>query len=104
MINRYRTFSTTENRNLRPSLLLGSQGVARFGKALEMILCVDGMGIGHLQPAQAQYWLNGKATAIVEDSPRFVDSFTILVSDANGEPSRAWSQGKRRKWGRIRPQ
>lgn len=98
MINRYRTFSTTGNRSLRGSLMLLSQGIARFGKGIGMILCGDSIAFTH--KPQGSNWLNTFAAALVQDSPRIAYAYAnVVVSDDSGEPSRAWSQGRRRtKW------
>ena len=98
MINRYRTSGTKGNRSLRGSLMLLSQGIARFGKSIGMILCGDSIGLAH--KPQGSNWLNTFAATLVQDSPRYAYAYAnVVVSEDSGEPSRAWSQGKRRtKW------
>lgn len=101
MINRYRTFSTIGNRSLRGSLMLLSQGIARLGNGIGMILCGDNIGFTH--KPQGSNWLNTFAATLVQDSPRYAYAYAnVVVSEDSGEPNRAWSQGsKRRTKGRI---
>jgi hypothetical protein len=103
MINRYRTFSTIGNRSLRRSLMLLSQGIARLGNGIGMILCGNGLSVFTHKP-QGSNWLNTFAAMIAQDSPRYAYAYAnVVVSDDSGEPSRAWSQGRRQTKGRIRP-
>jgi hypothetical protein len=102
MINRYRTISTIGNRSLRGSLTLLSQGIARLGKNIGMILCGNSLVFTH--KPQGSNWLNTFAAMIVQESPRYAYAYAnVVVSDDSGEPGRAWSQGRWQKKGRIRP-
>jgi hypothetical protein len=100
MINRYRTSGTKGNRNLRGSLMLLSQGIARLGNGIGMILCGDNIGFTH--KPQGSNWLNTFAATLVQDSPRYAYAYAanVVVSEDSGEPGRAWSQGSRwrTKW------
>jgi hypothetical protein len=103
MINRYRTSSTRGTRSLRASLMLLSQGIAIFSETIGMILCGDnGLAVFTHKP-QGSNWLND-AAAIFQDSPRFAYAYAnVVVSDDNGEPSRAWSQGRWQKREKRKP-
>jgi hypothetical protein len=102
MINRYRTFSTIGNRSLRGSLTLQSQGFARFGNGIGMILCGDSIALNH--KPQGSNWLNTFAASLVQDSPRYAYAYAnVVVSDDSGEPSRAWSQGRWQKREKLKP-
>jgi len=102
MINRYRTISTIGNRSLRGSLTLLSQEIATLGNGIGMILCGNSLVFTH--KPQGSNWLNNAAATIVQDSPRYAYAFAnVVMSDDSGEPSRAWSQGRWQKRGRIRP-
>ena len=103
MINRYRTISTIGNRSLRGSLTLLSQGIARLGNGIGMILCGNGLSVFTHKP-QGSNWLNSAAAAIFQDSPRFAYAYAnVVVSDDSGEPSRAWSQGRWQKREKLKP-